>query len=107
MIDDLTETDDPDLSVIPMKPSYWDTWSINMAHAFVWSGFWIAVIRAWREGDYGLLVVPLMLFGIDILIFRGVAYFMNTWAIWSQYISLREIRDEVEIKEANEESESR
>ena len=47
-----------------------------------------------------------MLLGIGLLIFRGVAYFMNTWVIWSQYISLREIRDEVEIKEANEEPEA-
>ncbi len=106
MIDDLTKTDDLDLSVIPMKPSYWDTWSINMAHAFVWGGFWIAVISAWREGDWGLPAVPLMLLGIGLMIFRGVANFMKTWAIWSQYISLREIRDEVEIKEANEEPEA-
>ena len=95
--------DDFDLSVIPMKHSYWHTWSLYTAHAFVWIGFWIAVIRAWSEGDWGLLAVSLMLLGIGLLIFRGIAYFMNAWIIWSQYISLREIREEVEIKEANEE----
>ena len=95
--------DDLDLSVIPMKHSYWHTWSLYTAHAFVWIGFWIAVFGAWSEGDWGLLAVSLMLLGIGLLIFRGIAYFMNAWMIWSQYISLREIREEVEIKEANEE----
>jgi len=95
--------DDLDLSVIPMKHSYWHTWSLYTAHAFVWIGFWIAVYRAWSAGDWGLLAVSLMLLGIGLLIFRGIAYFMNAWIIWSQYISLREIREEVEIKEANEE----
>ncbi len=95
--------DDLDLSVIPMKHSYWHTWSLYTAHAFVWIGFWIAVFHVWSEGDWGLLAVSLMLLGIGLLIFRGVAYFMNAWVIWSQYISLREVRDEGEIKEANEE----
>ncbi len=56
--EEMNTQDDLDLSVIPMKPSYWETWSINMAHAFVWGGFWVALISAWREGDWGLGGVP-------------------------------------------------
>jgi len=40
-----------------------------------------------------------MLLGIGLLIFRGVAFFMNTWVIWSAYISHREIREAEEIEE--------
>ncbi len=107
MTDDLTETDDPDLSTIPLKHFYWHRWALYAAHTFVWIGFWIAVYRAWSEGEWGLLAVSLMLLGIGLLIFRGVAFFMNVWGIWSEYISLREVREEMEIREANEESESR
>ncbi len=93
-------TPDDDTLVIPMKHSYWHTWSLRTAHAFVWIGFWIAVFHAWIEGDWRLLAVSLMLLGIGLLIFRGVAYFMNAWVIWSQYISIREavreIRDDWE-----------
>ena len=98
--------DDLDLSVIPMKHSYWHTWSLRAAHAFVWIGFWIALYHAWSEEDWVLLGVSLMLLGIGLLIFRGIAYFMNAWVIWSQYISLREIREEEEIKHAIEEPEA-
>ena len=89
--DDLSEYDD-DLTVIPMKHSYWHNWSLYTAHAFVWIGFWIAVFHAWSEGDWGFLAVSLMLLGIGLGIFRGVVYFMNVWVIWSQYISVREVR---------------
>jgi len=54
-----------------------------------------------------LLAVSLMLLGIGLLIFRGVAFFINVWVICSEYISLREIREEVEIREAEEEPEAR
>ncbi len=91
----------PDLSVISMKHFYWHQWSLRAAHAFVWVGFWIAAYRAWSEGDGGLLIVSLMLLGIGLLIFRGVAFFMIVWVIWSEYISLREIREEMEIGDAN------
>ncbi len=107
MIDDLTETDDPDLSTIALKHFYWHRWALHAAHTFVWIGFWIAVYRAWSAGEWGLLAVSLMLLGIGLLIFRGVAFFMNVWVIWSEYISLREIREEKEIRGANKESESR
>jgi hypothetical protein len=40
-----------------------------------------------------------MLLGIGLAVVRGVAYFMNAWTIWAQYISLREIREEEEIRE--------
>lgn len=92
---------DLDLTVIPMKHSYWHTWSLYAAHAFVWIGFWIAVYRAWTAGDWGLLTVSLMLLGIGLLIFRGVAYFMNAWVIWSQYVSRHEIREA--LRETREE----
>ncbi len=95
-----------DLSIIPLKHFSWHTWSFYAAHAFVWIGFWIAVYRAWSEGDWMLLPVSLMLLGIGLLIFRGVAFLMNAWVIWSAYISLREIREETEIREANEEPEA-
>ncbi len=95
-------TPDDDTLVIPMKHSYWHTWSLRTAHIFVWIGWWIAVFHAWIEGDWGLLAVSLMLLGIGLLIFRGVAYFMNAWVIWSQYISLREVREEIEIRDADE-----
>ncbi len=49
--------DDPDLSVIPMKHSYWHTWCLHGAHAFVWIGFWIALIHAWGEESWVLLGV--------------------------------------------------
>lgn len=94
--------DDLDLSVIPMKHFWWHQWSLRAAHAFVWIGFWIALFHAWGEGDWGMFAFSLMLLGIGLLIFRGVGFFMNVWVIWSQFISLREIRDELEIKEANE-----
>ena len=93
---------DLDLTVIPMKHLYWHKWSLQAAHTFVWIGFWIAAFRAWSDEDWVLLAVSLMLLGIGLLIFRGVVLFWNAWTIWSQYISLREIREEVEIKEAHE-----
>ena len=92
----------PDLTVIPLKHFWWHKWSLYAAHAFVWIGFWIAAFRAWSEGDWRLLAVALMLLGIGLLIARGVAFFMNVWVIWSQYISLREIREETEIRDPNE-----
>ena len=91
----------PDLTAIPMKGAWVHTWSLYAAHAFVGIGFWIAVYRAWSEGDWGLVPLSLMLLGIGLLIFRGVAYFMNAWMIWAQYISLREIREERGIREAS------
>ncbi len=95
----------PDLTVIPLKHVWWHTWSLHTAHAFVWIGFWIAVYLAWSKGDWGTMPVSLMLLGIGLLIFRGVALFMNAWTIWAQYISLREIREEMEISEATSEPE--
>ena len=96
-----TQTD-LDLTVIPFEHLYWHKWSFYAAHAFVWIGFWIAAYRAWSEGNWRLLAVSLMLLGIGLLIFRGVALFWNVWVLWSQYISLREIREEMEIRDANE-----
>ena len=93
---------DLDLTVIPLKHFYWHKWSFYAAHSFVWIGFWIAAYRAWSEGNWWLLGVSLMLLGIGLLIFRGVAFFMNAWVIWSQYISLREVREEIEIRDADE-----
>ncbi|MEE8274016.1 MAG: hypothetical protein V3R88_04975 [Alphaproteobacteria bacterium] len=96
-----TQTD-LDLTVMPFQHHYWHVWSLHAARTFVWVGFWIAAYRAWSEGDWGLLIVSLMLLGIGLLIFRGVAYFMNVWVLCAQYISLREIREEMEIRDANE-----
>ncbi len=96
-----TQTD-LDLTVIPFEHFDWHKWSLYAAHAFVWIGFWVAAYQAWSEGDWGLLAVSLILLGIGLLIFRGVALFMNVWVLWSHYISLREIREETEIRDANE-----
>ena len=96
--------EDLDLSVIPMKHSYWHTWALYAAHAILWTGFWIAAFHAWSGGDWGSLATHMMLLGIGLGIFRGVAYFMNVWVMWSQYVSLREIREEAEIKEAGAET---
>jgi len=90
------------LSVIPFKHFDWHSLSLYTAHAFVWIGFWIAVYHAWREDDFTLLAFPLMLLGIGLLIFRGVANFMNVWVLWSAYISHREMREEEEIREKEE-----
>lgn len=93
-VDDLTESDDPDLGTIPLKHFWWHQWALRAAHLFVWIGFWAALYHAWSKEDWGLLAVSLMLLGIGLLIFRGVAFFMNVWVIWSEYISLREIRSD-------------
>jgi len=87
------------LDVIPLKHFWWHQLCLNTAHFSVWIGFWIAVYHAWREADFALLAFPLMLLGIGLLIFRGVAFFMNTWVIWSAYISHREIREAEDIEE--------
>ncbi len=87
------------LSVIPLKHFGWHQLCLNAAHVFVWIGFLIAVYHAWREADFVILAFSLMLLGIGLLIFRGVAFFMNTWVIWSAYISHREIREAEEIEE--------
>ena len=84
--------DDLDLTTIPLKHHWWHEWSLRGAHAFVWIGFWIALIHAWNREDWGMFAISLMLLGIGLLIFRGVAYFMNVWVILSQWISAREIR---------------
>ncbi len=52
-----------------------------------------------------MFAISLMLLGIGLLIFRGVAYFMQVWVILAQWLSAREIREEVEIKEANKDEE--
>ena len=93
-VDNLTESDDPDLSTIPLKHFWWHQWALRAAHFFVWIGFWAALYHAWSNEDWGLLAVSLMLLGIGLLIFRGVAFFMNVWVILSEYISLREIRSD-------------
>lgn len=90
------------LSVIPFKHFDWHSLSLYTAHALVWIGFWIAVYRSWRDGDLTLLAFPLMLLGIGLLIFRGVAFFMNAWVLWSAYISHREMREDEEIREKEE-----
>jgi len=95
------------LSVIPFKHLDWHSLSLYTAHAFVWIGFWIAVYRAWRDGDLTLLAFPLMLLGIGLLIFRGIAFFMNAWVLWSAYISHREMREEEEIREKEEDGAQR
>jgi len=95
--------DDLDLTVIPMQHFGWHQWCLRVAHAFVWIGFCIASYHAWSEEDWVLLGVSLLLLGIGLLIFRGVGFFMHVWVILSQWLSAREIREEMEIKEANEE----
>lgn len=80
-----------DLTIIPMKHAYWHTWSLHAAHTLLWIGFWFGMYHAWTDRDGGLLVISLMLLAIGLLIFRGVAYVINAWVIWSQYISLREM----------------
>ena len=90
-----------DLTVIPLKHFYWHQWSLYAAHSFVWLGFWIAAYLAWSEGNWGLLAVSILLLGIGLLIFRGVAFLMNAWTIWSTYTSVREIREEAEIRDAD------
>ena len=97
--------DDLDLSIIPMKHHWWHEWSLRAAHAFVWIGFWIALMHALDREDWGMFAISLMLLGIGLLIFRGVAYFMQVWVILAQWLSAREIREEVEIKEANKDEE--
>ena len=87
------------LNVIPLKHFWWHQLCLNAAHVFVWIGFLIAVYHAWRAADLVILAFSLMLFGIGLLIFRGVAFFMNTWVIWSAYISHREIREAEEIED--------
>ena len=87
------------LNVIPLKHFRWHRLCLNAAHVFVWIGFLIAVYHAWRVADVVLLAFSLMLLGIGLLIFRGVAFFMNAWVIWSAYISHREIREAEEIEE--------
>jgi len=87
------------LSVIPLKHFWWHQLCLNAAHAFVWIGFLIAVYHAWRASDFAILALSLMLLGIGLLIFRGVAFFMNTWVILSAYISHREIREAEEIED--------
>lgn len=90
------------LTVFPFKHFDWHLLCLHTAHAFVWIGFWIAVYRAWRESDLTLLAFPLLLLGIGLLIFRGVANFMNVWVLCSSYISNREMREEEEIREKDE-----
>ena len=92
------------LSVIPLKHFDWHQWSLYVAHAFVWIGFWMAVYRAWSEGDPLVLMYPLMLLGIGLLIFRGVAFLMNVWTLWAAYISHREMMEEEEIREQEDDS---
>jgi hypothetical protein len=91
------------LNVIPFKHFGWHSMTLSTAYAFVWIGFLIAVYRAWRDSDLTLLAIALMLLGIGLLIFRGVAFFMNAWVIWSSYISHREMREEEEIIENQQE----
>ena len=91
------------LSVIPFKHFGWHSMTLYTAYAFVWIGFLIAVYRAWGEGDLTLLAFALMLLGIGLLIFRGVAFFMNTGVLLSTYISQREMRKEEEIIENQKE----
>lgn len=101
----MNSQDDLDLTTIPLKHPWWHTWSLQAARVFVWFGFWIAVFVALQREDWMLFAVSLMLLGIGLLIFRGVAYFMNVWIILSQYISAREIREEMELKGVDEELE--
>ena len=84
------------MTVLPLKHFYWHLWSLRAAHAFVWIGFWVGAYRAWTDENWELLVISLMLLGIGLGIFRGVAFFMNAWVLWSAYISLREVREETD-----------
>ena len=92
---------DLDLTTLELKHFYWHQWSLHAAHVFVWIGFWVAAYRAWNDANWDLLAISLMLLGIGLLIFRGVAFFMNAWVLWSGYISLREVREEMEIRDKN------
>lgn len=79
------------LTVIPFKHFGWHSGCLYTAHAFVWIGFWIAVYQAWRARDVILMAYPLMMLGVGLLIFRGVAFLMNVWVNLAAYISMREI----------------
>ena len=81
-----------DLAAIPMKGFGWHKWCLYVAHAFLWLGFWAAVYRAWSGSDLLLMSYSLMMLGIGLLVFRGVAFFMNVWTVWAAYISMREIQ---------------
>ena len=94
-----------DLTVLPMTHFWWHQWSLRAAHAFVWIGFWVAAYQAWREGDWGLLAVSLILLGIGLLIARGVGFFMHVWVLWAAYISAREIREAEELRNGEDEDE--
>lgn len=95
------------LTVIPFKHFDWHSLSLYAAHVLLWAGFWIAVYRAWSASDLLVLAYALMLLGIGLLIFRGVAFFMNAWVLWSAYISHRETREEEEIREKEEDGHGR
>ena len=97
-----TEQIGDNLSVIPMKKFEWHQWCLYVAHAFLWVGFWGAVYRAWNETDFLLLIYPLMILGIGLLIFRGVAFFLNVWVIWAAYISMREMAADEREREAKD-----
>ncbi len=93
------DKDNLDLTNIEFKHHWWHEWCLRAAHFFVWIGFWIATFQALIREDWFLFAISLMMLGIGLLIFRGVAFFMNVWVVLSAWLSAREIRDEIEIKE--------
>ena len=95
----MNDRDEPDLTTIDMPHFWWHQWAARAAHIFIWVGFLIAVFVALSEGDWSLFAISLMLLGIGLLFFRGVAFFMIVWVLFSSFLSAREIRDEYERQE--------
>ena len=93
---------DLELTVIPFGHFDRQRMHLYAAVTFVWIGFLVAAYQAWIEEDWGLLAVPVILFGIGLLIFRGVVFFMNAYQSWSTFVYTREMRKELkETRDAN------